>query len=63
MKLNPTGTRIAGRGASMGSTGTERSVMRTTTFTKGTGNGTCKMDKGITFGRMGMSTKGNGKTV
>ena len=63
MISDPTGTPTAGRGAPIGSTGTKRNVTRTTTFTKGTGNGTCKMSKGVTFGRMGTSTKGNGKMV
>ena len=63
MKLDSTGTPTAGRGAPIGSMSVERSVRRTTTFKKGIGNGTCKMGKGVTFGRMGTSMKGNGKTV
>ena len=53
MKSDPTGRPTTGHGALIESMGTERSVTQTTTFTKGTRNGTCKMGKGVMFGREG----------
>ena len=63
MKSDPTGRPTTGHGALIESMGTERSVTQIATFTKGTRIGTCKMGKGVMFGRMRTSMKGNRKTV
>ena len=49
MKSDPTGRPTTGLGTLIESMGTERSVTQTATFTKGTGNGMCKMGKGVVW--------------
>ena len=63
MKSDPTGRPTTGHRALIESMGTERSVTQIATFTKGTRIETCKMGKGVMFGRMRTSMKGNRKTV